>query len=235
MTNKIVLENLKHRPMRTLLSVLLIGIPATLILSLVGVSQGMSEDAQRRNRSIGAEIVVRAGNAQNAVGFSASSLSEKFVRALEQQPHVKLAVGIISHSIDFPVTMTGVDLSQFDKMTGGFQYLQGGPLRGPYDVLVDEPYARQHKMHVGDIYDQLSQKWHVVGIIAPGKLADFAVLRTDPRRVAPAAIKDIVVDATYVGGARVWQAPAGGLAVRIHMPDTFYGDGDEQENLARER
>ena len=73
------------------------------------------------------------------------------------------------------------------------------------------------------------------GSISPGKLADFAVLRTDPRRVAPDAIKDIVVDATYVGGVRVWQAPAGGLAVRIHLPDTFYGDGDELENLAHER
>ncbi len=175
MTNKIVFENLKHRPMRTLLSVLLIGVPATLILSLVGVSQGMSEDAQQRNRSIGADIVVRAGNAQNVVGFSASSLPEGYVRALEQQPHVKLAVGVIVHNIDFPLTMTGVDLSEFDRMTGGFQYLQGGPLRGPYDVLLDEPYAQQHKLHVGDTWNQLNQRWHVAGIIAPGKLAKVAV------------------------------------------------------------
>ncbi len=32
-----VLENLKHKPMRSLLSFLLIGVPVTLILTLVGL------------------------------------------------------------------------------------------------------------------------------------------------------------------------------------------------------
>ncbi len=45
------------------------------------------------------------------------------------------------------------------------------------------------------------------GSITPGKLADFVVLSKDPRKVPPGAIKDIVVDATYVGGKNVWQAP----------------------------
>ena len=47
-TGKLVLENLKHRPMRSLLSTLLIGVSVTLILTLVGLSFGMSEDSQRR-------------------------------------------------------------------------------------------------------------------------------------------------------------------------------------------
>ena len=50
MTAKLVLENLKHKPMRSLLSILLIGVPVTLILSLVGLSHGMLEDSQRRTR-----------------------------------------------------------------------------------------------------------------------------------------------------------------------------------------
>ena len=44
------------------------------------------------------------------------------------------------------------------------------------------------------------------GSITPGKLADFIVLRQDPRKVNPDTIKDIVVDATYIGGVNVWQA-----------------------------
>ncbi|MCL1894736.1 MAG: amidohydrolase [Holophagaceae bacterium] len=46
------------------------------------------------------------------------------------------------------------------------------------------------------------------GSITPGKLADFIVLRKDPRKVDPNTIKDIVIDATYIGGKNVWQAPA---------------------------
>src|SRR5215831_6035934 len=72
------------------------------------------------------------------------------------------------------------------------------------------------------------------GSITPGKLADFVVLRKDPRRVAPDTIKDIVIDATYVGGERVWQAPANATARRIQLPDIFYGDGDEWENLSND-
>ena len=57
MTGKLVLENIKHRPMRSLLSILLIGVPVTLILCLVGLSHGFIEDSQRRQRGIGADIV----------------------------------------------------------------------------------------------------------------------------------------------------------------------------------
>jgi predicted amidohydrolase YtcJ len=75
----------------------------------------------------------------------------------------------------------------------------------------------------------------IKGSITAGKLADFVVLRKDPRKTAPNAIKDIVVDATYVSGERVWQAPANATARRMLLPDAFYGDGDELENLAHDR
>jgi predicted amidohydrolase YtcJ len=70
------------------------------------------------------------------------------------------------------------------------------------------------------------------GSISPGKLADFAVLRKDPRKVDADRIKDIVVDATYVGGRRVWQAGPDTIARNMMLPDTWYGDGDELENLS---
>ena len=45
MIGKLVFENIKHRPMRSLLSILLIGVPATLILCLVGLSNVAGFDA----------------------------------------------------------------------------------------------------------------------------------------------------------------------------------------------
>jgi predicted amidohydrolase YtcJ len=45
-----------------------------------------------------------------------------------------------------------------------------------------------------------------VGSIEPGKLADFAVLEDDPRAVAPAALKDVKVWGTVLGG-RIFPAP----------------------------
>ena len=70
---------------------------------------------------------------------------------------------------------------------------------------------------------------NIKGSITPGKLADFAVLEKDPRKVAPDAIKDIVVKATYLGGQKVFTAPAKTMAM-IPLPPVNYGDGDEEEN-----
>jgi predicted amidohydrolase YtcJ len=54
----------------------------------------------------------------------------------------------------------------------------------------------------------------IKGSITPGKLADFVVLQADPRKIVPDKIKDIVVDATYVGGQMVYSAPTTGKPVR---------------------
>jgi predicted amidohydrolase YtcJ len=58
---------------------------------------------------------------------------------------------------------------------------------------------------LGGAYASFEEK--IKGSITPGKLADFVVLRSDPRRVAPAAIKDIVLEATYIGGKKVFAHP----------------------------
>lgn len=67
------------------------------------------------------------------------------------------------------------------------------------------------------------------GSITPGKLADFVVLRADPRKVAPDTIKDIVIDATYIGGQSVFTYTT--AKVRRPPPLGFFGDGDEEDNL----
>lgn len=161
--------------MRTLLSVLLIGVPVCLILSLVGVSQGMSEDAQQRSRTIGADIVIRPSTAGAAINYSGAPLSEGYIRVLQQQPHVQMAIGTIAYNIDWPLNMIGLDLARFNQFSGGFKYVEGGPLREPYDMLLDKPYAEQRKKQVGDTIKLLNHDWHIVGIIEPGMVARIAV------------------------------------------------------------
>ncbi len=52
-------ENVRFRPVRTLLSILLIAVPVTLILMLIGLSHGVLEDNAHRTEGIGADIAVR--------------------------------------------------------------------------------------------------------------------------------------------------------------------------------
>lgn len=174
MLNKLVVENLKHRPVRTLLSVLAIGVEVTMMLTVVGLSRGMLEDSQRRARGAGADIWVRPPGSA-AIGFSSAPMSEKIVDFLRKQAHVVAATGSVTHPIGGINTVMGLDLDEFDRMSGGFKYIEGGPFTGPDQIIVDERYARQNKLHAGDTMEVMNRQWHVVGIVEPGKLARLVV------------------------------------------------------------
>jgi putative ABC transport system permease protein len=172
---KLVLENMKHRPLRSLLSILLIGVPATLILCLVGLSNGMIADSQQRARGSGADIMVRGSNAKAMLAQSSATLSEKFIEFFEKQPHVVLAMGLVSHAIEIPLYVNGVDLDRFSKMSGGLHFLSGGPFQGPNDVIIDRFYAEQRKKRVGDTLELIGRPWRISGIVAGGQLAHVLV------------------------------------------------------------
>lgn len=170
MTATIVFENLKHKPMRSLLSVLLIGVPVTLILALVGVAHGMLEDSAKRSRGIGADVWFRPANS-SLMTLSGAPLPEKLVAFLQAWPHVKYAVGAIQQPIQTGLFATGIDLQQFDKMNGGFTFIEGGPYQRPNDVIVDEYYARQRNVHAGGTITLWNKSWRVAGVFESGKLA----------------------------------------------------------------
>ena len=156
--------------MRSLLSILLIGVPVTLILCLVGLSHGFLEDSQRRTRGIGADVIVRPPG--STLLTLSGGISDKIVDWLGQQPHVKMAVGAVNQPVQgITLGATGINLKQFDQMSGGFTYLHGGPFQGPDDVIIDQFYADQQHAHVGDRIIILNTPWRVCGIIEGGKLA----------------------------------------------------------------
>ena len=176
MTAKLVFENLKHKPMRSLLSFLLIGIPVTLILTLVGMANGMLQDSRNRARGVGADLVVRGPGTTSVVNLGPPAVPEGYVKFLRTEvPHVTMATGVVNHLVDFPVVMAGIDQEQFDRMSGGFEYVEGHRLSGPDDILVERLYASQKKLHVGQNFSLINHTWHVVGIIEGGKLARIVV------------------------------------------------------------
>jgi putative ABC transport system permease protein len=176
-TGKIVLENLKHRPIPSLLSTLLIGVSVMLILTLVGLSFGMSEDSQRRQAGTGADLIILGSSGASVLTGHSATISEKLVQKLEEQPHIKAALGVMTHSIELPLVATGVDLEQLQRFNGGFTYVAGGPFQGPNDVLVDVRVAKQRHLAVGQTttFANVPGEWRVAGIIREGNLARVAM------------------------------------------------------------
>jgi putative ABC transport system permease protein len=173
-TFKLILENLRYRPLRTLLSVLLIGIPVTLILTLVGLSQGMLEESARRTRGVGADVWIKPPNT-SVMNFSAANIPQNLVKWAQQQPHVVVAVGTAVALVSGITTVNGVDLEAFSKLSGGFHFIEGGPFKGPEDILVDEYYAKEKKVHAGDYIVVLNKKWRVAGVFESGKLSHIVL------------------------------------------------------------
>jgi putative ABC transport system permease protein len=175
--NKLIFANLTHRPVRTLLSVLAIAVEVTMILTLVGVSHGTIDSTKDRAKAVGADIMVRPKGSSVISGLSSAPMSDKFLGLLMQQPHVVAVNGTVVQASTFPDSITGVDFPAFNKMSGGFQYIKGGDPVGDYDMVVDEDYAAQHKLHIGSVIKLIANEWHISGIAESGKLTRVAVKR----------------------------------------------------------
>ena len=175
MLNKLIFANLTHRPVRTLLSVLAIAVEVTMILTLVGVSHGTLDSTAARARGVGADIIVRPPGSSLMAALSSSPISDKYIAWMMQQPHVALATGTVVQGLSGFDSITGIDFAAFNKMNGGFTYLSGGDPANDNDMVVDEYYARQHKLQVGSTLTLIDHNWNVSGIMQGGKLARICV------------------------------------------------------------
>lgn len=171
---KLVWENVRFRPVRTLLSILLIAVPVTLILTLIGLSRGFLDDSKKRAEGVGADIIVRPPGSSLA-SFNGAPLPDKLVTLLSRQPHVTQATGTVVQPVGGFDTMTGIDLAAFDRMSGGFTFVDGHSFRGPNDIIIDTYYAQQRGAKVGSRLNVWNHNWNVAGIVEPGKLSHIFV------------------------------------------------------------
>ncbi|MGA2212750.1 MAG: ABC transporter permease, partial [Bryobacteraceae bacterium] len=98
MTNKLVFENIKHRPVRTLIGIVVIGIQVTLILTLVGLREGTLSDQAARASGVGADIIVRPPSS-SVISMSAS-MSARIAVKIDEQPGVILSTGVLQQGTD---------------------------------------------------------------------------------------------------------------------------------------
>lgn len=169
--NKLVIANLLHRPLRSIISVLAVAIEVVMILSIVAIFMGMLDDQKERTNGIGADLVVSPSNASFMNGVSGAPMSIKLAEFFRRMPHVAVASPVIS---DFSMSgsveiLYGIDYSSYNALKP-FVFLSGGPFQGPYDVIVDDVFARAGRgHHVGDTIHILNHPFRICGIVESGK------------------------------------------------------------------
>ncbi len=169
--NRMIVGNLVHRPIRSLISIVAVALEVTMILLIVGLCLGMMQDSRARTAGIGADILVRPPGSSFIGAFSGAPMPVKVGGVLANLPHVKSVAPVITQvsTTDSLEIIAGIDLPSYESMSTGFHYLKGGPFQGPYDVLVDDLFAQSKHAKVGDSIEILNNKFRICGIVERGK------------------------------------------------------------------
>jgi adenine deaminase len=83
-------------------------------------------------------------------------------------------------------------------------------------------YAAMRAITINGAYQYREEK--TKGTLEAGKLADLVILSANPLKVAPMAIKDIMVMKTLKEGQVVYTRPAAGPEKTAQLPPSVSGD-----------
>jgi putative ABC transport system permease protein len=169
--NKLIFGNLVYRPLRSLLSLTAVAIEVVMIISVTAIMLGMLNDAKDRASGIGADLIVRPANASFLVGVSGAPVSAKVADVLGRLPHVAVAAPVAGSfttgkSLE---TIYGIDYKSFNALKP-FIFISGTPFQNPFDVIVDDVFARSDKGYkVGDEISIMNHQFRICGIVEHGK------------------------------------------------------------------
>lgn len=174
--NKLVIANLLHRPLRSLISITAVAIEVIMILSIVGIFMGMLNDQKQRTNGIGADLMMRPSNTSIMNGVGGATMNVKIADVMRKLPHVTAVAPANAHlntqgSVE---VLYGIEYQSFDALRP-FVFLSGGPFTGPDDAIVDDVFATSknpktgNNYTVGDTVQILNHPFKISGIVEHGK------------------------------------------------------------------
>jgi putative ABC transport system permease protein len=177
MMGELILRNLLHRPMRTIIALMGIGFEVMLIVIIVGLTSGLLTETAKRIEGIGADIMLQPPAASPLLSFSGAPMPAKIGEKVAELKYVRdVAPALLQFNSSGAVeTIWGIDKDSFNAVSGGFVFIAGHDLEGPDDLLVDDWAAKAKNLKVGDTYNVLNHDWRVAGIVEHGKGARLFV------------------------------------------------------------
>jgi ABC-type antimicrobial peptide transport system permease subunit len=188
----LALANLTHRKVRSALSILAVAIAITLLLVLVGLSNGTLNEVSSRMQSVEAEIVVRDKHFDLG-SMSGGKLWEKEIKLIEEieidaQPAVEKVIPVFLGRIKLAglsQNVFGVDPDDFAIFAGRRKIKEGqlfeddekpNPITTSQNtdssfylpLLIDQRLSRAGNIHVGDEFTFGDTPARVAGIVETG-------------------------------------------------------------------
>ncbi len=177
MMGELIVRNLLHRPLRTLIGVMAVAVEVALVVLIVGLTSGLLQETAKRIQGIGADVMLQPPAASIFLGFSGSPMPIKIGDKLAELKYVQsVAPALLQFNSSGGVEVIyGIDPKSFRAISGGFVFIHGHDMQGPDDLLVDDWAAKAKNLKVGDTYNLLNHDWHVAAIIEHGKGARLFV------------------------------------------------------------
>lgn len=183
-----ILANVQRRPTRTVVTVLAVAIEVAMVLLVIGLTMGELRQGAKQTEGVGADVMVQPSDASWFLGITSAPMPASLADAIQKLPHV-LAVAPVLVQLNTRGVLSviyGIAMKSFDAVSGGFVYESGGPLKKPWDILVDDWFAGSHHVKVGDTLHILGHQFHVVGIVYHGKGARLFIPLATAQKVEDA-------------------------------------------------
>src|SRR5579863_937809 len=177
MIGEMVFNNVIHRPIRTIVSVLAVAVEVTLVIVIVGLTSGMVQETAKRIEGVGADVMLQPPSASVFLAFNGAPMPIRIGDRLRQLRYVQTVAPVLlqfnsTGGIDL---VYGIDPESFRAVSGGFVFLEGQDMSGPDDLLVDDWDARSKNVKVGQTLRMLEHDFKVAGIVEHGKGARIFV------------------------------------------------------------
>jgi putative ABC transport system permease protein len=173
--DNLVLSNIAHRPARTFVTILGVGVGVLLVVFTVGLAHGVLRERGRREASVGAEIMVRASG---SMGFSGQqpfavpvSHADELARIAGVRAAVPLGQTTASSETGFGVRLVdGIDFDSYSRLAGT-RIVEGRALAEGDEAIVDPLWIEQNKRdaqaRVGGTVKLYDRPFRIVGVFEP--------------------------------------------------------------------
>jgi putative ABC transport system permease protein len=239
--NKLILGNLVHRPLRSVISAFAVAIEVIMILSVVAIFFGILNGSREQTTGIGMDMLVHPGAATAMMMTSSASADVRIAKVLADLPHVQVVAPVnIKFTAGSSVeNIYGIDFQSYNALRP-FVFVSGGPFTNGFDLIIDDLQAKSGKgTKVGDKVKVLNHMFTVCGIVEhgkgarkyipletmdaldnnPGKASAFYLRTDDPPKYQEEVRKEILATA----GLQDWTVQTSQELLSMLTPEHFPG------------
>jgi putative ABC transport system permease protein len=173
-----ITQNVLHRPVRTLITVIGVAVEVTLVILVVGLTTGLLTESAKRTEGVGADVMVQPPSASIFAAFSGAPMPISIAGRLRTLQYVQAVAPVLVqfNSVNGLDVVYGIDPESFRAVSGGFVFRSGHDLESPDDILIDDVYARGKRLKAGETLHILGHDFHIAGVVEHGKGARLFVL-----------------------------------------------------------